>query len=191
MKTYTPGIVVHEFITRYGDTATIRFPQMSDVHAMTDYVNALSAEDIYVSLSGEQLSVEDEQSYLEDQFHKMEDGDSVLLLCTINGDLAGICGITRNQTSRKRSLHIGIFGISLKKEYRSQGLGYELAKTTIDQAKLIIDNLRIITLTVYKPNEQTKALYQKLGFTEYGMLPGGTWYKDMYLDEIYMYLNVT
>lgn len=190
MKNYAPGIIVHEFITRYGETATIRYPQMSDVHEMTEYVNTLSAEDIYVSLSGEQLSLEEEQSYLEDEFHKMEDGDGVKLICTINGEMAGICDVHRNQSSRRRSQHIGIFGISLKKIFRSQGIGFELAKTTIDQAKLNIDNLRIITLTVYKPNEQAQKLYKKLGFIEYGELPGGTWYKDSYIDEIQMYLKV-
>lgn len=191
MKNVTPGVIVHEFITNYGETATIRYPQMSDVEAMTEYVNTISAEDIYISLSGEQLSEEEERTYLDDQMHKMEDGDAVLLLCTVNGNIVGICGVNRNQQSRKRSIHIGIFGISLKKEFRGQGIGYELAKTTIDQAQLNIDNLRIITLTVYKPNVQAHKLYQKLGFIEYGVLPEGTKYKEGFIDEIQMYLKVT
>ncbi len=190
MKTFIPGVIVHEFITKYGEKAIIRFPQSSDVAAMTTYINTISLEDTYISLSGEQLSLQEEQTYLIDQFHKMEDGNAVLLLCIINGDLVGVCGINRNQTSRRRSQHIGIFGISLK-EYRNQGIGYELAKATVDQAKMNIDNLRIITLTVYKPNERAYHLYKKLGFIEYGVLPEGTRYKDGYIDEIQMYLKVT
>lgn len=190
MKNYAPGIIVHEFITRNGETATIRFPQQSDVGAMKEYVNRLSSEDVYIVLSGEQLSLEEEQKFLDDQFQKMENGDGTMLFCTINGDIVGICEVNRDQSKRKRSQHIGIFGISLKKEFRGQGIGYELAKTTIDVAKLNIDNLRIITLSVYKPNAQAHQLYKKLGFIEYGELPRGTWYKDTYIDEIQMYLKV-
>ncbi len=190
MKTFTPGIIVHEFITKNGQQATIRYPQLSDVEAMTEYVNTLSAEDIYVSLSGEQFTQEEEQAYLEDQFHKVEDGDGVILVCTVNGNLVGNCSITRNQRSRKRSFHLGIFGISLHKEYRGQGLGFELAKATIDEAKLNIDGLKIITLSVYKPNTSAFEMYKKLGFIEYGMLPEGTAYKDGFIDKILMYKKI-
>ncbi|HRN70699.1 MAG TPA: GNAT family N-acetyltransferase [Candidatus Woesebacteria bacterium] len=189
MKTFTPGIIVHEFITKNGRQATIRYPQLSDIESMTEYVNTLSAEDIYVSLSGEQFTPEEEQAYLEDQFHKIEDGDGVILVCTVDGNLAGICDVTRNQRS-KRSMHLGIFGISLHKEYRGQGLGRELAQATIYEAKLNIDGLKIITLSVYKPNTSAHELYKKLGFVEYGLLPEGTIYKDEFIDKILMYLTV-
>ncbi len=86
MKTSTPGIIVHEFITKNGQQAVIRYPQFSDVEAITEYANILSTEDTYVTLSGEQLSLEEEQKYLEDEFHKIEDGDGVMLICTVDGN---------------------------------------------------------------------------------------------------------
>ncbi len=190
MKTFTPGIIVYEFITKNGQQAVIRYPQFSDVEAITEYANILSTEDTYVTLSGEQLSLEEEQKYLEDEFHKIEDGDGVMLICTVDGNLVGNCSITRNQRGRKRSFHLGIFGISIHKDYRGQGLGLELAKATIDEAKLNIDGLKIITLSVYKPNTSAVEMYKKLGFIEYGMLPEGTAYKDEYIDKILMYKKV-
>lgn len=190
MKNFTPGIIIHQFITANGEEATIRYPQASDVQAMTEYINIISKEDTYVTVSGEEITKEEELQYLEDQFHKIEDGDSVLLLATVNGAIVGISGVTRNQASRRRALHIGVFGISIKNEYRGAGIGYELAKTTIDQAKLNIDNLRLITLTVYEPNIKAQLLYEKLGFKDYGILPGGVWYRDNYIDEISMYLSL-
>jgi RimJ/RimL family protein N-acetyltransferase len=191
MKNFTPGVIVHEFITKNGEEAVIRYPQPSDVGAMTEYANTLSAEDSYVTLSGEQFSLEQEQSFLDDEFHKIEDGDGVLLICSVEGTMVGICGITRNQRGRKRSLHLGIFGISIHKNYRGQGLGFELAKATIDEAKLNIDGLKIVTLSVYKPNTAAYEMYKKLGFIEYGMLPEGVIYKDGYLDKILMCKKVT
>lgn len=190
MKTFTPGVVIHEFITKNGQQATIRYPQSSDVQAMTEYANILSAEDTYVVLSGEQLSLEEEHAYLDDEFHKIEDGDGVLLLCTVDGNLVGISGVTRNQRGRKRSLHLGIFGISIHKDYRGQGLGHELAKTTIDEARINIDGLRIVTLSVYKPNTSAYEMYKKLGFIEYGVLPEGVAYKGGYIDKVLMYKKV-
>jgi RimJ/RimL family protein N-acetyltransferase len=190
MNTFTPGIIIHEFLTKNGDQATIRYPQRADVQAVMEYANILSAEDTYVTLSGEKLSLEEEQSYLDDEFHKIEDGDGVMLLCTIDGNLVGNCSITRNQRGRKRSLHLGIFGISMHKDYRGQGLGYELAKATIDDAKLNIDGLEIITLSVYSANRKAHELYKKLGFVDYGMLPRGVLFKGGYLDKILMYKRV-
>lgn len=190
MKTFTPGIIVHEFITKNGQQATIRYPQPSDVSALMEYANTISLEDTYITLSGEQFSLEEEQAYLDDVFHKVEDGDGVMLLCTVNGNLVGCSSVMRNQRDKKRSLHLGIFGISIHKNYRSQGLGAELAKATIDEAKLNIDGLKIITLSVYKPNTSAHELYKKLGFVEYGVLPEGVAYKDGYIDKILMYKKV-
>ena len=190
MRNFTPGIVVHQFITKNGYEAIIRYPQPSVVEAMTNYINVISSEDTYVTVSGEQISKDEESKFLDEQFEKINNGDGVLLICTINGEIVGISGVTRNQNSRRRALHTGIFGISIKKEFRGQGIGHELAKSVIDQAKMNIDGMRIVTLTVYQPNKQAKQLYEKLGFKEYGYLPQGIWYKDSYIDEISMYLPV-
>jgi len=190
MQNFTPGVTIHRFLTKNGEEAIIRYPEASDVQAMTEYINTISKEDTFIVVSGEQISLEEETKYLEDLMTKMNDGDAVMLLCTVNGTLVGSAAVSRNHSSRRRALHIGIFGISVKAEFRGQGVGYELAKATIDQAKLNIDNLRIITLTVYEPNVKAQLLYEKLGFKEYGVLPGGTWYKDKYIDEISMYLPV-
>jgi RimJ/RimL family protein N-acetyltransferase len=158
---------------------------------MTVYANTLSTEDTYVTLSGEHLTVEEEHAFLTDELHNIEAGEGVLLECFVEGNLVGICGISRNQRGRKRSHHLGIFGISIHKDYRGQGLGSELAKTTIKEAILNIQGLRIITLSVYKPNKQAHDLYTKLGFVDYGMLPEGTFYKDGYIDKILMYKKIT
>lgn len=185
-----PGTVVYSFKTKKGEDAIIRYPIMSDVSDMTQYINTLSTEDVYVTFSGEQISYNDETIYLEDQVRKIQLGETVKLVCIVNGKMVGISDVYRNIQGRRRSWHIGIFGISVAKEYRSDGIGYELARVTIDEAKKNIRGLRIITLSVYKPNDIAMNLYRKLGFKEYGLLPKAVWYKDTYIDEISMYLDV-
>jgi RimJ/RimL family protein N-acetyltransferase len=190
MKTFAPGVIVHKFISKSGDEVVIRFPQLSDVPALTEYINTVSAEDTYITFSGEQVTEESERVYLTDQLYKMDCGDSVMLLATVNGLIVGNAGVNRNEYSRRRARHIGIFGISVKKEYRGQGIGYELARCTVQEAALNVDNIRMLTLTVYSPNEKAHSLYKKIGFVDYGVLPGGVWYKDQFIDEILMYLPV-
>jgi RimJ/RimL family protein N-acetyltransferase len=190
MKTFTPGVIVHEFIGKNGEEIIIRFPERSDVDDLTRYINAVSKEDTFITFSGEQIVKEEELVYLEDQITKMDSGDAVLLMATVNGAIIGSAGVNRKESSRSRGKHIGIFGISLAKEYRGQGIGYELATCTIQEAKFNIDNMRLITLTVYEPNVYAQRLYKKLGFKEYGKLPKGIWYRDQYVDEIEMYLEI-
>ncbi len=190
MKTFTPGVIVHNFIGKNGEDIVIRFPERSDIDELTRYINAVSKEDTFITFSGEQVKKEDEAIYLEDQMTKMDNGDAVLLMATIDGSIIGSAGVNRNESSRRRARHIGIFGISLAKEYRGQGIGYELATCTIQEAKFNIDNLRLITLSVYEPNVYAHRLYKKIGFKDYGRLPGGVWYRDEYVDEIEMYMKI-
>ncbi len=185
-----PGTVVGTFKTKKGEDAVIRYPKIEDVSEMTTYINTLSAEDVYITFSGEQLSYDNEYTYIADQLKRIEKGEVVKLVCEINQKMAGMCDVYRNLTGRRRSWHIGIFGISVAKKYRGDGIGYELAKMTINEAKKNIYGLRIITLSVYGPNGVAKNLYTKLGFKEFGNLPKGIWYRDTYIDEISMYMEV-
>jgi ribosomal protein S18 acetylase RimI-like enzyme len=61
----------------------------------------------------------------------------------------------------------------VRKPYRRQGLGRQLAATIIDQAKHYLPQLKIITLHVFARNAPARALYRQLGFKEYGYLPQG------------------
>lgn len=185
-----PGKIVHTFKTKNGNEAVIRYPTINDVSEMTSYINILSSEDLYITFSGEQLSYDDEYTYIDDQIKKIQKAEVVKLICFVDGKMAGVCDVYRNLQGRRRSWHVGIFGLSVAKEFRNDGIGYELSKCTIEEAKRNIKGLRMITLSVYRPNVPAKHLYEKLGFKEFGNLPKGIWYKDTYIDEISMYLEL-
>ncbi len=184
------GQEIHNFKTKTGAVAILRYPKISDVTEMTDYINTLSAEDTFITFSGETIAYDDEYTYLQDQQKKIIQGDVVKVICEVNGKMAGICDVYRNPQGRRRSWHVGIFGISVAREFRADGIGYELAKCTIEEAKKNINGLKIVTLNVYSPNAIAKNLYTKLGFKEFGNLPKGVWYRNDYVDEISMYMEV-
>jgi len=57
---------------------------------------------------------------------------------------------------------------------------------SLDQAKILLPQLRILTLSVYEPNTIGKRLYEEFGFEEYGRLEKGVVYRDQFTTEIYL-----
>ena len=184
------SIFLKKIVTEKRKEVVIRYPTLDDVIEMTGYINTLSREDTYITFSGEQITIDSEREYIGDLLKRIEKGDAVNLVCIVDGKLVGIAGVERKIAARRRGGHIGIFGISIKKEFRGDGMGYELSATVIDEAKKRMAGLRIITLSVYKPNEIAYTLYRKLGFVEYGTLPQGILFHGEYVDEVEMYLKL-
>jgi len=181
---------IKKLITKRGKEAVIRLPTIDDVIEMTAYINTLSREDTFITFSGEQITLDSEREYVIDLLKRIEKGDAVNMLCIVDGKIVGIVGVERKISSRNRGMHIGIFGISVGKDCRGDGIGLELSVAVIDEAKKKMAGLRMITLSVYKPNKIAYDLYHKLGFVESGTLPQGILFHGEYVDEIEMYLKL-
>lgn len=190
MPKFIPGQTIKTAVTKKGRTVTFTYPKWEDVKQMTEYINELSKEDTFIGYSGEINTLQDEAKYLSSLFPKIENGDAVVVHAFINGKLAGRCDIFRNLELKKRERHIGTLGLTLKKDYRGEGLGELILKTTIEEAKKMIEGLRIIRLGVFGNNHIAQSLYKKIGFKETGRTPGGILYKGEYVDHIDMHLNV-
>jgi ribosomal protein S18 acetylase RimI-like enzyme len=190
MTNFHPGRIVKKQITKTGAQAVIRYPQWQDLDQIIDYTNRLSQEDTYVTLSGEELTREDEAEFLNKLYKGGELKNRVSLVCLIDGQLAGLASIKRKQRSRTRRLHVGAFSISVAEQFRGQGVGSLLAKTVIEEAKKELDWLKIIVLHVYEENKVGQNLYKKLGFKRAGMVPKEVAYRGELCGDIRMYLEV-
>ncbi len=190
MSHFTPGKIVTTFTSKRGTEMTIRYPKWEDLDIMNDFINEISAEDIYVTFSGEHVTKEGEMYYLAEMFKGMELQDNVYLTCFAGNRMVGSSSILRDMQGRRRSFHVGIFGVTIAQDFRGEGVGEELSKATIDEAKKTIDGLRILRLQMYSPNTVARHLYEKLGFIQYGELPSGVWYKGEYINEVIMYKNI-
>lgn len=182
--------MIKKFKTKFGQAALICYPKQSDLEAMFSYINKLSQEDTFITYSGEKVTKKQEKEFLDDILKGIKNRDKVCLLAFVDDNLAGVCTIERNKKGKKRTHHVAIFGISIAKKYRGQGIGFELAQVAIQEAGKRITDLRIITLNVYGINNIAQNLYQKLGFKKFGCLPQGIFYHQKYIDEIKMYLEV-
>ncbi len=183
-------MIIKTIKTKKDNEVIFRYPCLEDLNALTEYINTLSKEDTYIRFSGEIITKEDEKKYLTNVIKNIEKGDGIVIQCWIENRLIGICNIDRNFESRKRELHTGIFGISVNKNYRGEGIGYELAKITIEEAKKKIKGLRMVILDVYEPNTAARSLYKKLSFIEAGMIPQACFYRGQYVGKETMYLNL-
>lgn len=188
MPNFIPGKVIKECRTKSGKIVQIRYPKWDDLLSMTEYMNILSAENTFISFSGEQMSVEEESAYLESVFANAELGNMVKLFCVCEGKIVGIADVRRETSRRERSKHVGIFGLTIAKSFRNDGLGELLAREAIRQAKNEMQNLRLIWLHCFSINTAALHLYSKIGFTEVARIPGELLYKGEYLDGIQMIL---
>ena len=182
----TPGKVVTTFTTKTGQTATIRYVKADDVQDLLDFINIFSPEDRFTRFAGEQLTFEEEKAYVESELQKMAEGDAVKLFCYVNDKLAGVCDVHRNVSALTRKRHMGIFGLIIGKEFRGQGIGEYLSRTTISEGVNNIPGLSMIQLECFASNEAALTLYKKIGFREVGRMPKALLRKGEYDDEVIM-----
>lgn len=189
MTYFIPGKNVAEFTSKKHYRVIVRYPRWEDLDGLTEYINALSRENTFINFSGEKISKKDETKFLADFFANLENNDKVILLAKIDHHIGGICMIDRDLHGRKRTHHVGIFGISIANKYRGSGIGYLLAKTAIDEAKKKL-KLKMLVLGIYEGNTVAKRLYYKLGFKDCGLIPEGILYKGKYIGHGQMYLSL-
>lgn len=152
-----------------------------------DYMNTISRERTFITFQGEVLTLEEEKKYMEDFIKKMGEGKALKLLVFAGKKLIGISDIT---LQIRTSSHVGVFGLTVAKEFRNEGIGRLLMEKVIAEAEKNMPDLRIITLGCFGDNPLAYGLYQKLGFQESGRVPGGIRHNGKYVDHIFMHKAV-
>lgn len=173
--------------SKSGKIITLRPPKEGDTQIMLDFINGIGKEDIYVNVNPDDLYTKEQEAvFLKSTLTQIENQTAIYYLAFDQGALIGTCSVHKGN---KRRQHTGNFGIIIKKEYRGDGIGSQLAKLVIQQA---VEKLKVsmIILKVFQPNELAIKIYENLGFKQYGYLPNGLSYKDGFIDEIMMYKTV-
>src|SRR4051812_25630723 len=181
------GKEMYEGRTKRGKSYVIRYPQEGDAGALCSYINALSKERTFVSFQGEQISEEEEARWLKTQLEKIHDKKTVQLLASDQGEVLGVAGV---ELGEKVQSHVGLFGISVAKDFRGQGIGTLLMKLALKEAVDHLCQLRIVVLAVFGDNLAAHEMYKKFGFQEHGRLPEGMFYNGKYVDSIHMHKKV-
>lgn len=179
--------IVYQGKTKTGKEIVIRYPEIGDEHEMWRYINELSKEKTFVRFQGEEVSFEDEMSYLNSQLKKIGEKKVITLLGFYKNKLIAISDVNMRDKTEK---HVGVFGISVAREFRNEGIGRLLMDKIFEEAVKEIPDLKIVTLEVYQKNSIAKRIYEGFGFKEYGLLPNGIMRDNAFEDAILMYKNI-
>lgn len=185
MTELRPGQILREFKTKSNKTALLRILKESDAKDLQDYINKLSSEDTYVAYSGEKVTLKEEQATIKSYLNSLKNGNCIPIVCEINGKIVSICRINRKLNMKKRSRHIAVVVISVKKEFRGEGIGKECLAEVITQSKNL-KGVNILKLTAFADNELAISLYEKAGFIVVARLPRQYFYRGKYQDNIIM-----
>jgi ribosomal protein S18 acetylase RimI-like enzyme len=182
----SPDIVFSGMTTK-GVPIVIRYPKQEDLLEMWRMINELSQERTFIMYQGEEISLQEEREYLTSQLDKIQKKKSIQLVAFCDGVLAGITSI---DFLEKIERHTGVFGVSVLKAFRGQGIGTQLMKEVFSEAVRVRPSLEIMILWVFSNNELAIRMYEHFGFREYGRLPHGVKLEHGYVDRISMYKSL-
>lgn len=182
----TPGQIIKKFKSKNGNDVIFRYTKSDDLDAMLNYINTLIAEDTFIGLFGEPLTLKEEEKTLKEILEGVKKNDKIFIVVEVNNAYKGNAGIHREKTRRKT--HVGNIGISLAAEYRNEGIGVELMTALIEEGKKL--GMKILYLTCLENNDRALHLYEKLGFKRSGYVPNACFWKGGYVGEVTLYLPI-
>ena len=160
----------HKIITlKDGRACTLRNGTASDGQALLDIFNLTHTQTDYLLSYPEESThtVQQEAGFLK---QKTESADEIELLAELDGKVVGSAGISC--VGRKEKIrHRAEFGISVDKAYWGLGIGRALTKACIECAERA--GYAQLELEVVAENRTAIALYESVGFEEYGRNPKG------------------
>jgi len=173
--------------TKSGKTLIFRPPQPNDLQALFKYAKAIEAEDTFILLNPQEpVTYQEEEKYLASILKAIKTNQKVHMLVIDGQKIVGACHVEKRG---RRQGHVGIFGIALLKDYRSEGMGKQLAEYVISQAQQKLQ-LNQVMLDCLATNLIALKFYKSLGFTEYGRQPQAFFYKGKYVDKVLFYKHL-
>lgn len=156
-------------ILKNGAECTLRNGTQADGQAVMENFNLTHAQTDYL------LSYPDENSFTAEQEasflnRKAESENEIEILAVVNGAIVGTAGIEAIGTKYKLR-HRAEFGISVAKEYWGLGIGRALTLACIECARAA--GYAQLELSAVSENRAAIALYESVGFQEYGRNPKG------------------
>ena len=174
------GKILHRFTARDGREVILRTPKWEDLDDFMEYINALVEEGANI-VRNQKVTREQEADWLRKKLVLLEKGEEFDLVAEVDGKAIALAELQRK---KGYSSHVGGIAIGIHRKYREIGIGTQLMKSLISQAKTM--KLKILTLEVYSTNKRAIHVYEKLGFKETGRIPKGLFRNGKYIDQVVM-----
>ncbi len=155
--------------TKDGRTCLLRNGTEADGQAVWACFMLTHAESDWLLSYPEENSMDAEQeaAFLQ---KKTESANELQLLAEIDGRVVGTAGIDA-VGHKEKVRHRAVFGISVEKAYWGLGVGRALTEACVECAKAA--GYAQLELDVVAENKNAVALYESVGFEEYGRNPRG------------------
>jgi RimJ/RimL family protein N-acetyltransferase len=174
------GKLVRRFYAGDKREVILRTPKWEDLDDFLELINSLVAERADI-LRAESVSREEEIDFLARVLNRLEKDEMFYLVAEVGGKAVAVSEIGRRSGYEA---HVGVIGIAIKSGFRDLGIGTEMMKTLIRQARKW--GLKVLTLTVFASNSRAIHVYEKIGFVQTGRVPKKIFKDDKYTDEIVM-----
>ena len=163
------------------DTYIIREAVPDDAENMISYLNQVGGESDYLLYGENEFNVPIEGVKRKLAMSK-DSQNSIVLIALEKEKIIARAEIDGYYPARIR--HRAKFSISVKKEYWNQGIGTEMIKRIVEQAKKM--KLRVIELEVISDNVRGIHLYHKMGFIDIGIYKEYFYVNGMFKDAVVM-----
>ena len=174
-----------EIVLKDGTKALFRAPLKEDAEEMLNYLKTVCGETEFLANYPEDIKfgIDGERDYIE---KLISSPDNLMIVCTVNGKIAGNCQIVFSQKTKTR--HRATLMIAILKKYWGNGIGTKMFEEMENAAKQ--RGVTQLELQYIEGNERAAALYKKAGFKEVAELPDmfkfadGTFKKEIYMRKL-------
>ncbi len=188
MESKPPNNVIKKFNAKNNVEVIIRYIEWSDLDDYIDFWESLFTNDDELKLFLGPIKQESKSDYAKKFFKiisRISENQEIRLIAEVNGKMIGYASIKRDEGSFG---HRGWLGIIVRREFRNIGIGTELLRAVIDEAKK--HGFKLILLETSSLNSRAIHVFEKVGFKIIGKIPSGMKIDDQYVDTLIMALQL-
>lgn len=184
------GRIFKEFITENAVPIVLRAPKWEDLEITIEYARNLAEEARTDPEFGipfdSNWTPETETKWLADTLVRVELDEEIAVFALAERKLAGVCVVIKKKDPEFS--HYGRLGISVAKEYRDIGVGFEMVTALTEECRK--NGMKLIDLGVFANNLRAIHLYEKVGFQQVGRTPGKRNRNGRFIDDISMVIEL-
>lgn len=160
-------------ILKDNTAAVFRNPEVADAKEMNDFLKTCFSETNFLMRYPEEWTQTEksEAGFIESSNASK---DSMMIVCVIDGQIAGNCTLMLHQGIKTR--HRASVAIGILQKYWGIGIGSALFTEVISIAKA--QGILQIELDYVEGNSRARSLYEKIGFVHTGEIPNAIRLKD-------------
>ena len=178
--------MLKKFKTKKGKEVSIRYVCIDDTKDLLEMYNSLVKEKGYTT-TVRKFTLKEETLFIKSVLLKTVERKEIFLVAEYDGKVLGAATVEKE--TMPLIVHRASFGIMLKKEIRGEGVGEELTKAILREAKRFL-GVKMVTLNAFEENVPAVNLYKKLGFRQFGRLEKGLNHFGKLKTELFMVKDI-